>query len=114
MAIRPLMTPEQQTMFKQAVAQGALQPYPYKEYCAITQEKAKKILKTLEGKVDFSQSPPEKGGRTPARETPSQEQIPRKERTMTILLRVKRSGMRFPKPLLPETGTHLMRKAGKS
>ena len=44
MAIRPLMTPEQQTMFKQAVAQGALQPYPYKEYCAITQEKAKKIL----------------------------------------------------------------------
>lgn len=76
MAIRPLMTPEQQTMFKQAVAQGALQPYPYKEYCAITQEKAKEILKTLEGKVDFSQSPPEKGGRTPARETPSQEQIP--------------------------------------
>ena len=105
MAIRPLMTPEQQTMFKQAVAQGALQPYPYKEYCAITQEKAKEILKTLEGKVDFSQSPPEKGGRTPARETPSQEQIP-PERTNNDNTPASKAQR--------ETGTHLMRKAGKS
>lgn len=74
MATKPLMTSEQQTMFKQAVAQGALQPYPYKEYCAITPEKAKEILKTLEGKVDFNLPPSEKGGRAPSQEAPAQTQ----------------------------------------
>ena len=74
MATRPLMTPEQQAMFKQAVAQGALQHYPYKEYCAITPEKAKEILKTLEGKVDFTQSSLEKSEQAPAREMSSHAQ----------------------------------------
>lgn len=57
---KPLMTPEQQIMFRKAVAQGVLDPVPYDEYCAITPEQADAKFKELKGKVDFGQPLPEK------------------------------------------------------
>lgn len=58
--LKPQMTPEQQTMFKQAVAQKALEPVPYADYCAVTPEEADKLFESLKGKVDFEQPLPEK------------------------------------------------------
>ena len=50
---KPLMTPEQQKMFKQAVAAKAIPHMDYEDYCKITPKEAEKMLKAVEGKVDF-------------------------------------------------------------
>ena len=38
--MKPQMTPEQQTAYRQAVAQKVIDSIPYEEYCAITPEQA--------------------------------------------------------------------------
>ena len=61
---KPLMTPEQQTMFKKAVAEKAIS-VKYEDYCKITPEEAEKMLKAVAGKVDFN-----------AEKTPEQSKAP--------------------------------------
>lgn len=66
---KPQMTPEQQMKFRQAVNQGAQEPLPYKDYCAITPEQAEAKIKEWAGKgaVDFSK-PLSNRREAPARE----------------------------------------------
>ena len=71
---KPLMTPEQQKMFKKAVAEKAIPPVKYEDYCKITPEEAEKMLKAVADKVDFS---PEKPPEPKATETP--EKTPEKK-----------------------------------
>lgn len=70
---KPLMTPEQQKMFKQAVAAKAIPHMDYEDYCKITPKEAEKMLKAVEGKVDFKS--PEK----PDPEAPEAPEAPEKE-----------------------------------
>ncbi len=62
---KPLMTPEQQKMFKKAVAEKAIPVMKYEDYCKITPEEAGKMLKAVAGKVDFN-----------AEKTPEQSKAP--------------------------------------
>ena len=57
--MKPQMTPEQQTAYRQAVAQKVIDSIPYEEYCAITPEQAAKQIKAWEKSqaVDFNQPP---------------------------------------------------------
>ena len=48
---KPLMTPEQQKMFKKAVADKAIQPVKYEDYCKITPEQADEMLKAAAAKA---------------------------------------------------------------
>ena len=56
---KPLMTPEQQKMFKKAVAEKVIPVMKYEDYCKITPEEAEKMLKAVADKVDFN------SGKTP-------------------------------------------------
>ena len=62
---KPLMTPEQQKMFKKAVAEKAIPAMKYEDYCKITPEEAGKMLKAVADKVDFN-----------AEKTPEQSKAP--------------------------------------
>ena len=42
--MKPQMTPEQQTAYRQAVAQKVIDSIPYEKYCAITPEQAAKAI----------------------------------------------------------------------
>ena len=55
--MKPQMTPEQQTAYRQAVAQKVIDSIPYEKYCAITPEQAAKQIKAWEKSkaVDFNQ-----------------------------------------------------------
>ena len=73
---KPLMTPEQQKMFKKAVADKAIQPVKYEDYCKITPEQADEMLKAAAAKAPAApgkapepqkQEAPEK---TPERKAP--------------------------------------------
>ena len=57
--MKPQMTPEQQTAYRQAVAQKVIDSIPYEKYCAITPEQAAKQIKAWEKSkaVDFNQPP---------------------------------------------------------
>ena len=44
---KPLMTPEQQKMFKKAVAENSIPAMKYEDYCKITPEEAEKMLKAV-------------------------------------------------------------------
>ena len=61
--MKPQMTPEQQTAYRQAVAQKVIDSIPYEEYCAIIPEQAAKQIKEWEKSkaVDFSQAPSSRG-----------------------------------------------------
>ena len=67
---KPLMTPEQQKMFKQAVAAKAIPHMDYEDYCKITPKEAEKMLKAVEGKVDF---------KSPEKPDPEAPEAPEKE-----------------------------------
>ena len=78
---KPQMTPEQQTAYRQAVAQKVIDSIPYEKYCAITPEQAAKQIKAWEKSqaVDFNQPPsnrrnapaPERAAPAKAPEAPS-------------------------------------------
>ncbi len=57
--MKPQMTPEQQTAYRQAVAQKVIDSIPYEKYCAITPGQAARQIKAWEKSkaVDFNQSP---------------------------------------------------------
>ena len=42
--MKPQMTPEQQTAYRQAVAQKVIDSIPYEKYCALTPEQAAKQI----------------------------------------------------------------------
>ena len=46
-ARKPLMTPEQQKNFKEAVEKKLINPLPYDQYCKLTPEEAEKMLKEV-------------------------------------------------------------------
>ena len=66
--MKPQMTPEQQTAYRQAVAQKVIDSIPYEKYCAITPEQAAKQIKAWEKSkaVDFNQPPVESPQRSGA------------------------------------------------
>lgn len=45
---KPLMTPEQQNKFKEAVEKKLITPLPYEQYCKLTPEEAEKILNGID------------------------------------------------------------------
>lgn len=55
-ARKPLMTPEQQKNFKEAVEKKLINPLPYDQYCKLTPEEAEKMLK----EVNMGTQAPEK------------------------------------------------------
>ena len=67
---KPKMTPEQQKMFKKAVAEGAMPAMKYEDYCKITPQEAEKMLKAVADKVDFSSE------KKPERETQATPEAP--------------------------------------
>ena len=66
--MKPQMTPEQQTAYRQAVAQNVIDSIPYEKYCAITPEQAARQIRAWEksGAVDFTLPPNRRNA--PARE----------------------------------------------
>ena len=58
--MKPLMTPDQQIAYRQAVAQKVIDSIPYEKYCAITPEQAAGQIKEWEKSkaVDFTQPLP--------------------------------------------------------
>ena len=71
--MKPQMTPEQQTAYRQAVAQKVIDSIPYEEYCAITPEQAAKQIKAWEKSkaVDFSQPPNRRNAPAPEQAAPA-------------------------------------------
>ena len=71
---KPLMTPEQQKMFKKAVADKAIPSVKYEDYCKITPEQADEMLKAVAAKA------PSAPGKAPEPKTPeSPEKTPEKK-----------------------------------
>ena len=50
-ARKPLMTPEQQKNFKEAVEKKLINPLPYDQYCKLTPEEAEKIADAVEREI---------------------------------------------------------------
>ena len=77
---KPLMTPEQQKMFKKAVADKAIPSVKYEDYCKITPEQADEMLKAVAAKA------PSAPGKAPEPQTPgSPEKTPEKKEGGIVL-----------------------------
>ena len=70
---KPQMTPEQQKMFKMAVAAKAIRTMKYEDYCKITPKEAEKMLNAVADKVNFNpeKEPEHEAEKTQERHAPA-------------------------------------------